>query len=912
MREILFNLLIYPIVLILEFAFTLIYEMIGSAGFSILAVSIVVSFMVLPMYMQSDALQEKERREQEKMSRWVKHIRNTFKGDERFMILQEYYRQNHYHPLYVLRGSFSMLLEIPFFIAAYYFLSHLDLLHGTSFHMIRDLGAPDALISIGGVSLNLLPILMTAINFISGAIYTKGYPVKQKLQLYGLAILFLVLLYSSPSGLVLYWTMNNVFSLAKNIFVRISRKPERDLPVLMAAAGILFIIYMFVRGKLYSREIIIFSAAVCLICALPLVLYLVHHRHSLRAANLPKRSVLPEENTNISRIYLAGTCILAVLLGFVAPGSMVSADPADFVNVSHFIHPLRQLATPFCVYVGLFVIWFSVIYFLSDADRRKLIARVISFISLAAVINFMVFSIKDTLNLDFVFDHFSGIYRSAVIINSFVLLLLLLACILLWKFKPVYLKRILYVTLAALVGLSAYFIVITQQKVSKMSIDTAASSSDEGREHTVSLSRNGKNVVVIMLDRAVSGYLPYIMKEKPELIKAYSGFTYYPNCISFGEHTNFGAPALFGGYEYTPKAINEEQNKTIAQMHDEAISLMPILFSDAGGRATVCNIPYAGYQEISDYSVFDGYDRINAYNVSDEYVSAEYAEMISTLRSYNKHSFVSYSILQTLPDVMKKWFYDWGRYRGVRRFSDSLTGESIIRDYSILHSLPDICKIDDSEELSLFMMDNNTTHDPTILQLPDYKISPYVDNSDYIDAWLSQFDDRISMDEEIADKGRRRDHYHVNVLALTELGKWFDWMREQGIYDNTRIIIVADHGHFLKQFPDLIWSDDLDIQSVNPLLMVKDFNSTGFSTSDSFMTNADVPSLALEGIMDNAVNPYTGKPINQEAKHSLQYVTTSHNNRINNGDEYAFDTSDGKWYTVHTDIFNHDNWEEVK
>ena len=94
--------------------------------------------------------------------------------------------------------------------------------------------------------------------------------------------------------------------------------------------------------------------------------------------------------------------------------------------------------------------------------------------------------------------------------------------------------------------------------------------------------------------------------------------------------------------------------------------------------------------------------------------------------------------------------------------------------------------------------------------------------------------------------------------------------------------------------------------------MVKDFNSTGFSTSDSFMTNADVPSLALEGIMDNAVNPYTGKTINQEAKHSLQYVTTSHNNRINNGDEYAFDTSDGKWYTVNTDIFNHDNWEEVK
>lgn len=63
--------------------------------------------MVLPMYMRSDAMQEKEREEQERLFHWVKHIRKAFTGDERFMILQEYYRQNHYHPLYVLRGSLS-------------------------------------------------------------------------------------------------------------------------------------------------------------------------------------------------------------------------------------------------------------------------------------------------------------------------------------------------------------------------------------------------------------------------------------------------------------------------------------------------------------------------------------------------------------------------------------------------------------------------------------------------------------------------------------------------------------------------------------------------------------------------------------------------------------------------------------
>lgn len=51
-----------------------------------------------------------------------------------------------------------------------------------------------------------------------------------------------------------------------------------------------------------------------------------------------------------------------------------------------------------------------------------------------------------------------------------------------------------------------------------------------------------------------------------------------------------------------------------------------------------------------------------------------------------------------------------------------------------------------------------------------------------------------------------------------------------------------------------------------PLLMIKDFNSKGFSTYDDFMTNADVPVLAMNGLIDNPVNPFTGKVINSDEK----------------------------------------------
>ena len=53
----------------------------------------------------------------------------------------------------------------------------------------------------------------------AGLIYGKDMPLKSMIQLYALAAVFLVLLYNSPAGLVFYWTLNNVFSLCKNIVI---------------------------------------------------------------------------------------------------------------------------------------------------------------------------------------------------------------------------------------------------------------------------------------------------------------------------------------------------------------------------------------------------------------------------------------------------------------------------------------------------------------------------------------------------------------------------------------------------------------------------------------------------------------------------------------------------------------------
>ena len=229
--EILDTLLLKPLQLLFEVIYMMAYRIIGNPGLSIIVLSLVMNFLVLPLYLRADAMQEEEKQTEMRLRRGVSHIKKTFKGDERMMMLQTYYRQNGYKPTYVLRGAVSLFLEIPFFIAAYRFLSELSLLDGVTFGPIADLGRPDGMLAIAGISVNILPIIMTAVNLVSCVIFTKGSPVKQKLQLYGMAAFFLVFLYNSPSGLVFYWTLNNTFSLVKTVFYKL-KDPLKVLGVL--------------------------------------------------------------------------------------------------------------------------------------------------------------------------------------------------------------------------------------------------------------------------------------------------------------------------------------------------------------------------------------------------------------------------------------------------------------------------------------------------------------------------------------------------------------------------------------------------------------------------------------------------------------------------------------------------------
>ncbi len=835
----LYTLVIYPIELFLEVVFSVFYDLRHSAAFAIVGVSLVVNFLLLPLYNRADRLSKEERDRQAEMACWTGHIRRVFQGDERFMILQAYYRKKGYHPVYALRSSISLLLQIPFFIAAYHFLSGLSLLNGYPFHWIRDLGQPDGMLVLGGITINVLPVLMTLINIISTVIYTKESSLREKLQLYIMALLFLVLLYNSPSGLVLYWTMNNLFSLAKNI-----------------VAG-------------FRKE---------------------------------KAGPDKEEKTCSSdrSLYLKGVLLLTLLTGLVIPLSVVVSSPAEFVSTVKYLDPLHYVLAALLMSAGLFLIWFSVFYYLMEDRARRITELLLWLVNGMALVDFLYFGkVPMTISPELVYKGEFVIEPSRIALNLAVLALLACLLLLISHFRRGWMKHIYRVLLAGLAVLAVFHTVRTERKLN----ETGYLKEKSGYEG-FTLSKHGKNVVLIMLDCGMGPYVPYIFEEKPELKESFRGFVYYPNTISHGAHTIIGSPGLFGGYEYTPEGMDSRPEEKLVDKHDEALSVLPVLFSENGYRTTVYDPPLARYEDRSDLSIYDPYPEIRAYSLKNRFVSPESFQYTET---YRKRQFFMYSIFKISPLFLQPFIYRGGTYHYPDAVNSSALGNvntEFNDSYSILEHFRDLTEISDSDGNTFMMMDNDITHDQTELQLPDYIPSEATDNSGL------ETDEREDWGGNVLHL-THREYYHVNMAALLKIGEWLDYLKENGVYDNTRIIITSDHGAAVGEEEALILSDGTDAEGFYPLLMVKDFNARSFEVSETFMTNADSPALAVKEIIPGPENPFTGNRLDGHEKSEREQLVFGSD--FDDTDAYVFPKREGeRWYRVRDDMRKSDDWSRVQ
>lgn len=902
--DMLYTILLGPLKLVFEIIYVIANRFIGHPGLAIVILSLIMNFLVLPLYRRSDAMQEEARNIEEKLSKGVKHIKKTFTGDEQMMILQTYYKQNNYKPTDALNGSVSLLLEVPFFMAAYQFLSHLELIQGVPLGPIADLGAPDALLSIGGMSINLLPILMTLVNVISSAIYLKGFPLKTKIQLYGMAVFFLVFLYTSPSGLVFYWTLNNVFSLVKTIFYKL-KNPKKVLCVLASVLGLAVLVFAvgYYDTTAFRRKIFMIGLGVLL--QLPTLLGL------LKMVIKVKTPAEPE--TNNKKLFLLGSLFLTILLGVLIPSNLIAASPQEFIDITYFYNPMWYIVNATCLAAGTFFVWMGVFYWIASPKGKVFFDKLIWVLCGVMLVEYMFFGTNlGVINKNLKYENGMVFAMSEMLQNLLVLAIVAIVMYLVvskWKRK---LAGIMLTAVIALGGMAGLNLLTIQESVS-----AAEKQLENLSEETpqFNLSTTGQNVIVLMLDRGMGQYIPYLMNENPELKEQFAGFTYYSNTLSYGGCTNFGAPALFGGYEYTPVEMNKRDEEALVDKHNEALKVMPVLFSENGYDVTVCDPPYANYRWIPDLSIYDEYPEIDTYITEGLFVEEESKDLRI---ANNRRNFFCFSLVKTMPLIIQNNLYEDGNYNqagGVNyqtahnAYVSEGTSDLFQDAFTVLENINSITKITDDSTNTFMMMNNNSVHEPTMLKVPEYEVAEHIDNTVFYaeNAHLYTVDG-VTLKMESA---HHTTHYQVHMATLKQLGDWFDYLRENGVYDNTRIIIASDHSYFGNQIDGLVYNDAFAVGDTNlyhSLLLVKDFNSTEYTTSDAFMTQADVPTLAVDSLIENAINPFTGKEISNEEKTAHpQYVIVSWEYDVarNNGNTFI----ESQWFKVSDNIWDLSNWE---
>lgn len=151
----------------------------------------------------------------------------------------------------------------------------------------------------------------------------------------------------------------------------------------------------------------------------------------------------------------------------------------------------------------------------------------------------------------------------------------------------------------------------------------------------------------------------------------------------------------------------------------------------------------------------------------------------------------------------------------------------------------------------------------------------------------------------------------MNAAAIKEIGNWLDYLRKNEVFDNTRIIIISDHGRnvYTRAFADF---DLLNYEYAhyNALMLVKDFSSNeNLKTDMTFMTIADTPLLSIEDLNVSSINPFTGNDLLDFVdKEQVNLYFAPWNPTNNNTFEFDYSLS----YSVKDNIFIPSNWNAIK
>jgi YidC/Oxa1 family membrane protein insertase len=202
--------IIEPIRYFVIWALMNINKLFGNLGLSLVVFSVLTKIVFMPLTKKSTDSMKK----MQELSPQLKKLQAKYK-DKPDVLQREtmkLYKENSVNPL---GGCLPLLLQMPFFFALYSALiNSIDLWNAPFVLWIQDLSMPDTIMTVSGFSINILPLLMIVSTIIQQKqTMSEAATQQQKMMMYMMPVILLFIFWTMPSGLVLYWFLQNLYQI---------------------------------------------------------------------------------------------------------------------------------------------------------------------------------------------------------------------------------------------------------------------------------------------------------------------------------------------------------------------------------------------------------------------------------------------------------------------------------------------------------------------------------------------------------------------------------------------------------------------------------------------------------------------------------------------------------------------------
>ena len=202
------------------------YAIVNNYGVAIICLTLLIKMVLLPVNVMSIRSMKRMSKIQEPM----KLIKERYPDNQQKqqMLLMEIYKLNKMNPV---AGCLPMVAQIPIFFALFYMLRGAAELRFADFLWVQDLSKPDTIAYIAGLPLNIMPVVwVVTMAWQMWSMPTPSVDNAQAKMMKFMPFIFFPITYTFSSGLVLYWTVNNVFTIFQQYMIN---RKEDDFEVIL-------------------------------------------------------------------------------------------------------------------------------------------------------------------------------------------------------------------------------------------------------------------------------------------------------------------------------------------------------------------------------------------------------------------------------------------------------------------------------------------------------------------------------------------------------------------------------------------------------------------------------------------------------------------------------------------------------